>query len=185
MELLIDNCTRFGLIGHCKGGSAMHKARNLNALQDPSAHYNDRILCIPSGLNKTTATITKFTNIDSLNEANLLNQFGIKSYKEFIELNAPMHLNANTTNITLAQNTNIVSVTPNPATTQITIKYQCSENGTFVLYNSVGQIVLQTTLDKNSSTVVCSLVDLANGVYQYEIDFPTCTKTKGKLTVLK
>lgn len=51
--------------------------------------------------------------------------------------------------------------------------------------NNLGQLILQTQLDKNNTKVQIPLKDVAIGLYYYKIEFANMKKTIGKLTILK
>ena len=161
------------------GGSAVYKARVLNALQQPNTQYNDRILCIPTAQNKmANGNSSIIQDIDSLNDAMAIAAFG----KPIFNAEAETHI-AKETIIDSANNN--ISIYPNPTSGQITIIYNCTSNGKFYLYNATGQQVLETELVKENKKAELNLNNLTNGVYHYKINFETCPTTVGKLTILK
>jgi hypothetical protein len=65
---------------------------------------------------------------------------------------------------------NSISVYPNPATNQVTIQYESSSDGMFALYNTLGQQVLTSSLDKGKVQVIIPL-QLPTGLYSYQCNF--------------
>jgi len=98
---------------------------------------------------------------------------------------------ANSTINTVAKQSSVtnrleaVSVYPNPANSYVIISYKSVENGVFTLYNTLGEIVLKTALSSENTKTQIPLLDLANGVYHYEVAFASMKKTIGKLSILK
>jgi hypothetical protein len=149
------------------GGDAVYKARSLNALFYPAEQYNDRVKCVQStGQNKTTNAFDVVTNLDSLYEVQTNTEASI--LKEQIDKNSSIVYENNSIN-------NTFNIYPNPAKDIINIKYNELTNGTFYLYNVLGQDVLQVQLSAGNRLVIVPINDIAAGVYSYKIDF------KGKL----
>ena len=157
-------------------GLAVYKARTLWALWEPSAVFDDRGLCA-QGQNK---------NQDNNN----IDEFMINSLKELTSVKRTKGQSSeNETrlgdgNQILTQSTEI-KVYPNPANTQITIAYISEANGQFLLYNTLGEVVLKTTLSKENSKTQITITDVATGIYHYEISFVSKEKVLGKLNILK
>jgi hypothetical protein len=78
---------------------------------------------------------------------------------------------------------NTVVVYPNPASSNITIAYNCSTNGAFSIYNALGEQVYAHTLEATSNKIVLSLPLLPSGVYIYKCTFAACTTQVGKLII--
>lgn len=78
-----------------------------------------------------------------------------------------------------------VTLFPNPTSSNVILSYQTKDNGVFTLYNSVGQVVLKTELSKLNTKAQISLIDVASGAYQYEIDFGKKFKSHGILSIIK
>jgi hypothetical protein len=157
-------------------GLAVYKARALWALWEPSAVFDDRGLCA-QGQNK---------NQDNNN----IDEFMINSLKELTSAKRTKGQSSeNETrlgdgNQILTQSTEI-KVYPNPANTQITIAYISEANGQFLLYNTLGEVVLKTTLSKENSKTQITITDVATGIYHYEIIFAGREKTVGNISILK
>jgi hypothetical protein len=76
-----------------------------------------------------------------------------------------------------------IKVYPNPVSTQITIEYKNEEEGTFTLYNTLGQKVVAASLEKNNQRVVLPITNLVNGVYHYQIQFTNGILQNGSLSI--
>jgi hypothetical protein len=162
-------------------GPAVYKARTLYALLDPMAQYYDRLMCVQNmGQNKNGNI--DYVNLDSLYEAE-----GDKLGALLLANNGQ---NTITESILKEDRLNnifddIVKVYPNPATTTVIIAYRKEVDGVFTLYNVLGERILQSTLSNLNSKAQIPIQDIANGVYQYEIQFGTESRIKGKLNIIK
>ena len=78
-----------------------------------------------------------------------------------------------------------IKIFPNPAQTFVLVEYNCESDGELILFNSIGQELLKTTLEKGKSKVQIHINDIANGVYQYKCRFDKCTEQIGKLIIQK
>ncbi|QLH48181.1 MAG: hypothetical protein HWD58_07730 [Bacteroidota bacterium] len=59
------------------------------------------------------------------------------------------------------------------------VSYQTKNNGVFTLYNSLGEIVLKTELSMENTKTQIPLLNLANGLYHYEVEFASMKKLSG------
>lgn len=73
---------------------------------------------------------------------------------------------------------NEVVLYPNPVKTNITILRNNTEQGSFVLYNHLGQKVLDFIVPQNQENI--SLSELSSGVYFYDFS-SNSGKLRGKL----
>jgi Secretion system C-terminal sorting domain len=156
-------------------GTAVFKARVINALYQPNAQYNDRVKCIPQGLNKNSTSINPNIDIDSLNDAMAIAQLGLP---KTIVLDKDSMINTFVSKDDIA-------IYPNPTNGQITINYNCATDGNFYLYNATGQLVSELFLSHQNQRVTTTLQDVANGIYTYKIVFASCPNAQGKLTIVK
>ncbi|MBK8144718.1 MAG: T9SS type A sorting domain-containing protein [Bacteroidetes bacterium] len=162
------------------GGTAVYKARVLWGLYNPIMQYNDRLNCIQIiGQNKNGNS--GYLNLDSLYEVQVDEQAGIlanqiKSNEEEKRQVRP--------EINIGED-NTIRIYPNPASTQVTISYYSESDGYFKLYNTLGDVIVSTTLSKENSKTLILLNDIANGIYHYEIEFANMKKSIGKLSILK
>ena len=76
-----------------------------------------------------------------------------------------------------------IKVYPNPASEYILIEYDCENDGVFFLYNSIGQQVLSTQLEKGKRKVQIAIMGISNGMYQYKCTLNGCVERIGKLSV--
>ena len=157
-------------------GLAVYKARTLWALWEPSAVFDDRGLCA-QGQNKNQDN----SNTDEFLINNLKDLTSVKKTKGHSGENETRHSDGD---LIFIQSTEI-KVYPNPANTQITIAYLSESDGQFVLYNTLGEIVLETNLNKENTKTQIAINDIASGLYHYEITFGNRKKTIGKLSIIK
>ena len=95
-------------------------------------------------------------------------------------------LSNNNLNIyTIDRAINEIKVYPNPASSYVVISYTSKVDGVFILYNTLGEVVLKTGLSKENTKTQLSINDIAYGVYHYEIEFANMKKTIGKLSIIK
>ena len=85
----------------------------------------------------------------------------------------------------LAESKQDIKIFPNPASTFIIVEYNCESDGELILYNSLGQEILITSLEKGNKKVQIQISDIANGMYQYKCKFENCIEQIGKLTIQK
>ncbi|MBK9299224.1 MAG: T9SS type A sorting domain-containing protein [Bacteroidetes bacterium] len=162
------------------GGTAVYKARVLWAMYNPIMQYNDRLNCIQNiGQNKNGNS--DYINLDSLYEVQVDEQASIlaNQIKANEEEKSQFRPEIN------IGDQNTISIYPNPASTQVVICYNSESDGSFRLFNTVGDIIICTTLSKENSKTIILLNDIANGIYHYEIEFANKKKSIGKLSILK
>ncbi|MBK8143880.1 MAG: T9SS type A sorting domain-containing protein [Bacteroidetes bacterium] len=156
------------------GGNAVYKARPLWASYAPGAIYDDRLLCI-MGQNKNLDYSN--LNIDSLYEQQIVDQYKVKQMT--IENNAIIDSKRK------VLEDGDINIYPNPTSQQLTIEYECKTDGEFILYNSLGQEILKTTLTNENKKVSLLTNDLSVGVYSYKCIFAGCESKNGKITIIK
>lgn len=176
--------TELAFIAHLcpfAAGPAVYSARVLYTALNPMAQYYDRLTCLQNlGQNKNGET--GYYNLDSLYETE-----GEIMGAPLITMN---NYNNNANSLIKEENLNyqvdgLVKVYPNPATTTVIIAYNKEVDGIFTLFNVLGEKILQTTLSKHNSKTQIPLLDIASGVYHYEIQFGNEGKINGKLNILK
>jgi len=88
-----------------------------------------------------------------------------------------------TDSIQTIYNDNLVSIYPNPASTQLTIEfnYNLETSSAFILYDITGRKVLEQNLSKNSNKFTLDISSLQNGVYFYKTS--SDNSIKGKLII--
>ena len=168
------------------GGSAVYKARVLYTMLQPNVQYNDRVLCIPQTLNKMAdgSNHNPKVDIDSLNEANALNQFGVKDYNMQIT-SVENKTTIAKENLIIGLNTNNSTIVfPNPSNGAITITYNQLIDGKFELYNSQLQLVETLQLQNGNKRVETELLNVSNGLYTYKLIFGNQV-INGKLVIIK
>jgi hypothetical protein len=123
--------------------------------------YFDKYLCMPTSLNKTDNNI----DLDSLEFVQAINSVKQNSSKHIV-------------------NSDIL-IYPNPASSQITVKYFKNNKGQFVLFDILGKEVLRVDLDLGERVVTFDVSELSNGIYSYNIHFEDESKINGKLYIQK
>ena len=156
-------------------GTAVYRARTIYSLWEPNAIFDDRIICI-QGQNKNQDNSQ--LNIDSLIESQIA-ETNVKMVSNNISANA-----SNSKKI-ISDSKSVINVFPNPASTFIIIEYNCESDGELILYNSMGQEILKTSLEKGNMKVQIKISDIANGMYQYKCKFENCNEKIGKITIQK
>lgn len=147
------------------GGSAVYKARSLNFYLKPGAMYDDMKTCNAVGVYKqgnTTQTDTK----------SLIS----------IESEALSQIKAAPKKVLSPQNE--VYIFPVPANNYINVGYTIDEDATFILYNALGEKIITNKLDKRNTKQHIDLNNIANGIYNYEVQFANKLKSIGIITVL-
>ena len=157
-------------------GTAVYRARSIHSYWEPNAVFDDRFLCI-QGMNKNQDNSR--IDIDSLIESEVIST---SSTQQNAILN---QANISTSKVKKLIDESSIKIYPNPANAYIMIEYQSTVDGTIRLFNSLGEMVLNTTLSKENTKIQLMLHDLANGIYHYEVEFANMKKTRGKLTILK
>ena len=161
-------------------GTAVYKARVLNALLQPNATYNDRVLCIPTSQYKMSNgnnNLPPNIDIDSLNETLAIAKFGANLYP-----NKEGSINIVETETT-KQTIGDAYITPNPATNFINVYYNSATDATLEIYNILGETVTAVKLLKENSTHKLDIANVTNGIYTYKIITNNNKKTLGKLTI--
>ena len=157
-------------------GTAVYIARVLWSYYEPDAFYDDRYLCT-TGQNKQAGQGDGYYNVDSFINSQIEDQ-----------LNGQPRIENNETPLVkskIEQGEQSITIYPNPASTQITISYQSKKDGVFILYNTLGEIVMKTQLSSQNTKVHLTLLDIANGVYHYKIEFTDCLLAQGNITIQK
>jgi Secretion system C-terminal sorting domain len=165
------------------GGTAVYKARTLNALYHPNAQYNDKVLCVPQGLNKNSSNnFNSLLDLDNLDEANLLKEQNVLNYLDIITKDAPIIKQVKTEN-----NSELIikpQLTPIPSNGALSIIYNSTSKGQLVIYNAIGQIVETYYLDAGNKRIETNLENVSNGIYNYKFVFEKQVET-GKLIISK
>ena len=117
-------------------------------------------------------------NIDSLIESQI-GEANVRMVSNNISADA------SNTNKVISDSKSVIKVFPNPASTFIIVEYNCESDGELILYNSIGQEILKTSLEKGNKKVQIQISDIANGMYQYKCKFVNCIDQIGKLTIQK
>jgi hypothetical protein len=143
-----------------EGGVAVYKARSMASLWQPDFVVDDRILCSGVGLGK---------NNDDIDLDTIVNN----AFKKALDKRQAYYKNSKS-----------VEVFPNPASDNITIKYQSTTDGVFELYNTLGQQVLKSILEKGKVQVTIPL-QLPTGLYSYQCNFKNGQSHKTGLLEIK
>ncbi|MBL7774027.1 MAG: T9SS type A sorting domain-containing protein [Chitinophagaceae bacterium] len=148
------------------GGFSVFKARTLNAMYNPTAQYNDRILCLPQAQSKGITGNNQNIDVDSLNDALAAQHYGITNPTEYIkqQLLNPVKTN----DISTELNKQTITVYPNPASSYLTLD-NLNKANFFILYDGLGNIVLNTVLKEELNCQKIVIPSLANGIYTYKI----------------
>jgi hypothetical protein len=159
------------------GGNGVLKARTLWMHWQPNAMWDDRVLCM-QGQNKNQDN----SDID-------IDEMYMNTIKESNAQNPLMSNVVKNKGKELTPKAKIesseISLYPNPSQGYVIISYESNVDGYFTLYNTLGEVVLQTTLSKENTRTQIPLMNLANGVYHYEVGFNSLSKSFGKLSLLK
>ena len=156
-------------------GTAVYRARSLWMLWEPDAIFDDRLLCM-QGQNKNQDNSNM--NIDSLIENEIIAATAKMSDNQTV-------INSHSIKKGITGNETEIKIFPNPAQNFIIVEYHCDSDGEIILYNTLGQEVMKTTLIKGRGKVQIQINDIANGVYQYKCRFDKCTEEIGKLIIQK
>lgn len=140
------------------GGTAVYKARTLNAMQSPMAFYEDMEICNAVGVYKNGKGLFDDENalLDSLGSgASLLVQ------------------------------ENKLTIYPNPASTVLYVEYTLLDNqqSTLQLIDISGSVINEIALPKTQQKVEIPVSHLATGMYTYKQITNGIIKEKGKLVV--
>jgi Secretion system C-terminal sorting domain len=129
-----------------QAGSAVYKARTLNAIYNPAMIFDDIKLCNSVGV---------FKSSNGNNNTGLFD--GENGYLQNLKPDTE----------TSVLETDELIVYPNPASNQLNIRYNCKENSTLQLMNILGVLLKEIDLSKNVQRVTISINDLPTGVYTY------------------
>lgn len=145
---------------------------------EPSAVFDDRFICMPAQINN----LNNDMNIEALilNNVKAITNSGNKIIIQAVKTNY-LNVQRNLQKNLLSEAK--ISIYPNPASDHIIIEYDCENDGIFVLYNSVGQMVLHTQLEKGKRKVQVAIGNISNGFYHYKCSISGCTEEVGKLNV--
>jgi len=157
-------------------GSAVFKARSLWHTFEPWVQYNDLYICNSSSSNKnSTGGVYNFVLDNLENGANTSST--IPPSNEFANVGIEIKkLNTNTP----------FSLLPNPAQSQITIKYQLQpwQSAKVIIYDAMGAEVQSINLPNFVETLTTSLNNISNGTYTYKYIVDGVTVTTNKLIVI-
>lgn len=138
-------------------GTAVYKARTLNALFNPTQGYDDLKICNSQGVYKTSGTNQSYYNQESNYLQNLQAQKGGSNLKP-----------------------NEIIIYPNPADKEVKIKFDSKqENSKIIIIDILGRKRKEIGLSNNSLLINIDLADLETGIYTVEIlenDLITQTK---------
>lgn len=153
LEILANTCPFVG-------GSAVYKARTLNALYNPMAQYNDRLLCLQS----VAKGGTSYVNIDSLYEAQTNESADALAAQQgyFANDNLPNELGK------INKEFEEILIYPNPAKDYIIIS-NLEMNAKLKLMDATGRVVLEKQLDTQNGKQKINLPRMVNGLYTYKI----------------
>lgn len=132
-------------------GSAVYKARTLNALFNPTLLYDDIKICNSVGYYRTS---------NSNNQANTKGLFGKEN--DFLKTVKP---NNNSSVI----NTNEIKVYPNPANTILNIQYNIDKEASFTILDMLGRKIIETNLSDKSNYATIDVSKLTTGIYIYQL----------------
>jgi hypothetical protein len=130
-------------------GTAVYKARTLNAIFNPTQMYDDIKICNHVGVYKMA------------NEGN--NTKGLFEN----ESNYLQNLKPNYNNVVL--NFNDLKVYPNPADNILNIQYNITANAIFTIMDMTGRKVIETNLSDKSNYAIIDVSKLTTGVYIYQL----------------
>jgi hypothetical protein len=157
-------------------GTAVYTARVLWSYFEPDAFFDDRYLC-NAGNNKQENGSNSFFNVDSFIYSQIKQQLNDYTHIGKLERGETKMITVN--------EQQAIYIYPNPASTFITIAYRNSTDGYFKLFNTLGQVVMETQLSAMNTKVQLLLTDVANGLYHYDISFLDGQQTQGKLLIQK
>lgn len=162
-------------------GSAVYKARTLWHTMQPWIDYDDLNICNNTGQNKKSAENPFDFVLDNLENGKDSNQntfANIPPNNEFGKVNfeiKKININSN------------FSLSPNPAQSQITIKYKLEpwQTAKIIIYDAIGAEVQSIELPNFVETLTTSLNNISNGTYTYKYIVDGATVTTNKLIVIK
>jgi len=126
---------------------------------------------------EAVAMLTPYIGGDAVYSARVMLGINPNDYNLAYRLARP------TDSIQTIYNDNLVSIYPNPASTQLTIEfnYNLETSSAFILYDITGRKVLEQNLSKNSNKFTLDISSLQNGVYFYKTS--SDNSIKGKLII--
>jgi hypothetical protein len=158
-------------------GNAVFKARAIWQRFQPWVNYDDLSICNYTGANKTTGAGGPFDFVmDNLNNNNSTSA-QVPANNEFANVAIEVKkLNINTP----------FSLLPNPAQSQITIKYKLEawQTAKVIIYDAVGAELQSIELPNFVETLTTSLNNISNGTYTYKYIVDGLTLTANKLIVI-
>ncbi len=147
------------------GGTAVYKARTLNAMYSPASMFDDIKLCNNVGVYKTNNTSGNTKGIfDAEN-----------SYLKSLLPNSKIPI----------LSTNKFNIYPNPASTQITIAYEMKYNeaGLVIIYDIVGRERMKIDLKASVNKIILNVTNLERGIYTYKYISNNFQKETGKFLI--
>lgn len=143
-------------------GSAVYKARALNAIFNPTSQYNDIKICNNVGVYKNNNESNSNGSYD--NENNYLK-----------------HLKASTNQH--SQNNYDVNIYPNPTSNLLNIDYNIKEDARLEIIDVLGRKVIETALSKNVNHSLIFIEKLQEGIFIYKIICKDYVIKTGKLSI--
>jgi len=162
LDNTIKNCYNAGTITDTKGGVIVGKQNNSNV--NVSNCYYRNI----SGGNNSLGGISKTEDfMKTIQMVELLGSAFWQDDMPYFNQGYPILFNKATTGITEFTSSDKVTIYPNPVRNQLKIKnYELRNITDYVIYNIMGQIVMQ---GKSDATSTINVESLANGVYYLKI----------------
>jgi hypothetical protein len=142
-------------------GTAVYKARALNALFNPTQGYDDLKICNSQGVYKTSGTNQGYYNQES-------------SYLQNLQAQKSTDINHR-----------IFSLFPNPAQTEINIKYKLKngEEGSIIIYDIYGRKIKEIGMLPNNNILKIDMNGVAMGIYTYKYLINNITEQTGKIII--
>ena len=95
-------------------------------------------------------------------------------------------LYSNTTGVSSFNNNSYVNLYPNPNNGNFTLAYQLSSSiGEFQIYDVVGRVVYNYSINSIEGTQNIDASSLSNGIYYWQLSTGNEASTKGKMVILK
>jgi hypothetical protein len=140
-------------------GDAVYKAREIIGIKKPSVNYNDLQICNNQGFYRTTKASGLAQRLQQVNKDYTANTEKIKSEKVFVY--------------------------PNPASGAININYKFSnaEKATLNIYNILGMLIKQVTINNSKKLNNIDVTDLQSGLYTYKFMPTLSNSASGKLII--
>jgi hypothetical protein len=148
------------------GGTAVYKARSLNAMYNPAILYDDIKICNNIGVYKTGDGNDENDRRKTVyeNENKFLKNIGKKN---------------------IERKDYLFKLYPNPASTQLTITYSLNhtEKGKLIIYDILGREQIQIDLQNNVNKVSVNIQSLPQGIYMYKFFVNNNQTEAGKLLI--